>query len=150
MPVWSAYSVSLGERAVTCDFESLRAVLKTIFGQRQMWSSVIPLSIRYKHTVTGCGITTVMMLVLHTVLTLCPQHYDCCWIGMLYAGVMVPEEEDDQKSAKSKDSRADFMPSLCLNALSWRSHWKWHAGRMIPLIDFSYATRLHRDSITFV
>lgn len=91
-----------------------------------------------------------MRLVLHTVRTVSSTLYDYYWIGMLYAGVMLPEEEDGQISAKSKDSRADFMPSLCLNVLSWSSHWKWHPGWVIPLIDFSYATRLHRDSITFV
>lgn len=70
---------------------------------------------------------------------------------MLYPYVMLEgDEEGDQTPVKPWDSKADLIPPLCSDTLSWSSLWKWHPGRMIPLTDFSYPVRLHRDPVTFV
>ncbi|XP_020820359.1 LOW QUALITY PROTEIN: nuclear pore complex protein Nup88 [Phascolarctos cinereus] len=135
-----AYTASLGETAVAFDFGPLTTVPKNIFGQRSQEEVLAyPLYILYENGETFLTYVSLMQSVgtLGKLLGPLPMHpaaednygYDACAIlclpcvpnilviatesGMLYHCVVLEgEEEDEQHSEKSWDSRADLIPSL--------------------------------------
>ncbi|ELW63666.1 Nuclear pore complex protein Nup88 [Tupaia chinensis] len=170
-----AYTASLGETAVAFDFGPLAAVPKNIFGQKGKDEVVAyPLYILYENGETF--LTYVSLLHspgnIGKLLGPLPMHpaaednygYDACAIlclpcvpnilviatesGMLYHCVVLEgEEEDDQTSEKSWDSRADLIPSLYVfECVELELALKLASGEEDPFdSDFSCPIKLHRD-----
>ncbi|XP_036125165.1 nuclear pore complex protein Nup88 isoform X2 [Molossus molossus] len=170
-----AYTASLGETAVAFDFGPLAAVPKNIFGQKGKDEVVAyPLYILYENGETF--LTYVSLLYscrnIGKLLGPLPMHpaaednygYDACAIlclpcvpnilviatesGMLYHCVVLEgEEEDDQTSEKSWDSRADLIPSLYVfECVELELALKLASGEEDPFdSDFSCPIKLHRD-----
>ncbi|XP_027988844.2 nuclear pore complex protein Nup88 isoform X5 [Eptesicus fuscus] len=170
-----AYTASLGETAVAFDFGPLAAIPKNIFGQKGKDEVVAyPLYILYENGETF--LTYVSLLHspgnIGKLLGPLPMHpaaednygYDACAIlclpcvpnilviatesGMLYHCVVLEgEEEDDQTSEKSWDSRADLIPSLYVfECVELELALKLASGEDDPFdSDFSCPIKLHRD-----
>ncbi|XP_046532838.1 nuclear pore complex protein Nup88 isoform X2 [Equus quagga] len=170
-----AYTASLGETAVAFDFGPLAAVPKNVFGQKGKDEVVAyPLYILYENGETF--LTYVSLLHspgnIGKLLGPLPMHpaaednygYDACAIlclpcvpnilviatesGMLYHCVVLEgEEEDDQTSEKSWDSRADLIPSLYVfECVELELALKLASGEDEPFdSDFSCPIKLHRD-----
>ncbi|KAF7477836.1 Hypothetical predicted protein [Marmota monax] len=170
-----AYTASLGETAVAFDFGPLTAVPKNIFGQKGKDEVVAyPLYILYENGETF--LTYVSLLHgpgnIGKLLGPLPMHpaaednygYDACAIlclpcvpnilviatesGMLYHCVVLEgEEEDDQTSEKSWDSKADFIPSLYVfECVELELALKLASGEDDPFdSDFSCPIKLHKD-----
>ncbi|KAJ8783795.1 hypothetical protein J1605_008838 [Eschrichtius robustus] len=170
-----AYTASLGETAVAFDFGPLSAVPKNIFGQKGKDEVLAyPLYILYENGETF--LTYVSLLhspgSVGKLLGPLPMHpaaednygYDACAVlclpcvpnilviatesGMLYHCVVLEgEEEDDQTSEKSWDSRADLIPSLYVfECVELELALKLASGEDEPFdSDFSCPIRLHRD-----
>uniref|UniRef100_A0A2K5J3J6 Nucleoporin 88 n=1 Tax=Colobus angolensis palliatus TaxID=336983 RepID=A0A2K5J3J6_COLAP len=170
-----AYTASLGETAVAFDFGPLAAVPKTLFGQKGKDEVVAyPLYILYENGETF--LTYVSLLHspgnIGKLLGPLPMHpaaednygYDACAIlclpcvpnilviatesGMLYHCVVLEgEEEDDQASEKSWDSRIDLIPSLYVfECVELELALKLASGEDDPFdSDFSCPIKLHRD-----
>lgn len=135
-----AYTASLGETAVAFDFGPLATVSKNMFGQKGKEEIVAyPLYILYENGETFLTYISLLHSCgnIGKLLGPLPMHpaaednygYDACAIlclpcvpnilviatqsGILYHCVVLEgEEEDDQTSEKSWDSRADVIPSL--------------------------------------
>ncbi|XP_072677707.1 nuclear pore complex protein Nup88 isoform X1 [Canis lupus baileyi] len=170
-----AYTASLGETAVAFDFGPLSAVSKSMFGQKGKGDVVAhPLYILYEN---GETFLTYLSLAhspgtVGKLLGPLPMHpaaednygYDACAIlclpcvpnilviatesGMLYHCVVLEgEEEDDQVSEKSWDSRADIIPSLYVfECVELELALTLAAGDDEPCdSDFSCPIKLHRD-----
>ncbi|XP_074244613.1 nuclear pore complex protein Nup88 isoform X2 [Saimiri boliviensis] len=170
-----AYTASLGETAVAFDFGPLSAVPRNIFGQKGKDEVVAyPLYILYENGETF--LTYVSLLHspgnIGKLLGPLPMHpaaednygYDACAIlclpcvpnilviatesGMLYHCVVLEgEEEDDQTSEKSWDSRIDLTPSLYVfECVELELALKLASGEDDPFdSDFSCPIKLHRD-----
>ncbi|XP_015424709.1 PREDICTED: nuclear pore complex protein Nup88 isoform X1 [Myotis davidii] len=170
-----AYTASLGETAVAFDFGPLAAIPKNIFGQKGKDEVVAyPLYILYENGETF--LTYVSLLHSPTnigkLLGPLPMHpaaednygYDACAIlclpcvpnilviatesGMLYHCVVLEgEEEDDQTSEKSWDSRTDLIPSLYVfECVELELALKLASGEEDPFdSDFSCPIKLHKD-----
>ncbi|XP_017375963.1 nuclear pore complex protein Nup88 isoform X2 [Cebus imitator] len=170
-----AYTASLGETAVAFDFGPLAAVPRNIFGQKGKDEVVAyPLYILYENGETF--LTYVSLLHspgnIGKLLGPLPMHpaaednygYDACAIlclpcvpnilviatesGMLYHCVVLEgEEEDDQTSEKSWDSRIDLTPSLYVfECVELELALKLASGEDDPFdSDFSCPIKLHRD-----
>uniref|UniRef100_A0A2K5W4E4 Nucleoporin 88 n=1 Tax=Macaca fascicularis TaxID=9541 RepID=A0A2K5W4E4_MACFA len=170
-----AYTASLGETAVAFDFGPLAAVPKTLFGQKGKDEVVAyPLYILYENGETF--LTYISLLHspgnIGKLLGPLPMHpaaednygYDACAIlclpcvpnilviatesGMLYHCVVLEgEEEDDQASEKSWDSRIDLIPSLYVfECVELELALKLASGEDDPFdSDFSCPIKLHRD-----
>nr|XP_031530777.1 nuclear pore complex protein Nup88 [Vicugna pacos] len=170
-----AYTASLGETAVAFDFGPLSAVPKNVFGQKGKDEVVaFPLYILYENGETF--LTYVSLLhspgSVGKLLGPLPMHpaaednygYDACAVlclpcvpnilviatesGMLYHCVVLEgEEEDDQTSEKSWDSRADLIPSLYVfECVELELALKLASGEDDPFdSDFSCPIKLHRD-----
>ncbi|XP_049716986.1 nuclear pore complex protein Nup88 isoform X3 [Elephas maximus indicus] len=170
-----AYTASLGETAVAFDFGPLAAVSKNIFGQKGKDEVVAyPLYILYENGETF--LTYVSLLhspgTVGKLLGPLPMHpaaednygYDACAIlclpcvpnilviatesGVLYHCVVLEgEEEDDQTSEKSWDSKADLSPSLYVfECVELELALKLASGEDEPFdSDFSCPIKLHRD-----
>ncbi|XP_031513161.1 nuclear pore complex protein Nup88 isoform X3 [Papio anubis] len=170
-----AYTASLGETAVAFDFGPLAAVPKTLFGQKGKDEVVAyPLYILYENGETF--LTYISLLhspgTIGKLLGPLPMHpaaednygYDACAIlclpcvpnilviatesGMLYHCVVLEgEEEDDQASEKSWDSRIDLIPSLYVfECVELELALKLASGEDDPFdSDFSCPIKLHRD-----
>uniref|UniRef100_A0AC11DEL8 Nucleoporin 88 n=1 Tax=Ovis aries TaxID=9940 RepID=A0AC11DEL8_SHEEP len=170
-----AYTASLGETAVAFDFGPLSAVPKHIFGQKGKEEvAAYPLYILYEN---GETFLTYISLwhspgSVGKLLGPLPMHpaaednygYDACAVlclpcvpnilviatesGMLYHCVVLEgEEEDDQTSEKSWDSRADLIPSLYVfECVELELALKLASGEDEPFdSDFSCPIKLHRD-----
>uniref|UniRef100_A0A452UBE4 Nucleoporin 88 n=1 Tax=Ursus maritimus TaxID=29073 RepID=A0A452UBE4_URSMA len=170
-----AYTASLGETAVAFDFGPLSAAPNSMFGQKGKGDVVAhPLYILYEN---GETFLTYVSLVhspgsVGKLLGPLPMHpaaednygYDACAIlclpcvpnilaiatesGVLYHCVVLEgEEEDDQTSEKSWDSRADFIPSLYVfECVELELALTLAAGDDDPFdSDFSCPIKLHRD-----
>lgn len=170
-----AYTASLGETAVAFDFGPLAAVPKNVFGQKGKDEVVAyPLYILYENGETFlCYVSLLHSLGnIGKLLGPLPMHpaaednygYDACAIlclpcvpnilviatesGMLYHCVVLEgEEEDDQTSEKSWDSRADLIPSLYVfECVELELALKLASGEDDPFgSDFSCPIKLHRD-----
>ncbi|XP_014323566.1 nuclear pore complex protein Nup88 isoform X8 [Myotis lucifugus] len=170
-----AYTASLGETAVAFDFGPLAAIPKNIFGQKGKDEVVAyPLYILYENGETF--LTYVSLLHspgnIGKLLGPLPMHpaaednygYDACAIlclpcvpnilviatesGMLYHCVVLEgEEEDDQTSEKSWDSRTDLIPSLYVfECVELELALKLASGEEDPFdSDFSCPIKLHKD-----
>ncbi|XP_059524960.1 nuclear pore complex protein Nup88 isoform X3 [Myotis daubentonii] len=170
-----AYTASLGETAVAFDFGPLAAIPKNIFGQKGKDEVVAyPLYILYENGETF--LTYVSLLHspgnIGKLLGPLPMHpaaednygYDACAIlclpcvpnilviatesGMLYHCVVLEgEEEDDQTSEKSWDSRTDLIPSLYVfECVELELALKLASGEEYPFdSDFSCPIKLHKD-----
>uniref|UniRef100_A0AAA9TF13 Nucleoporin 88 n=1 Tax=Bos taurus TaxID=9913 RepID=A0AAA9TF13_BOVIN len=170
-----AYTASLGETAVAFDFGPLSAVPKHIFGQKGKEEvAAYPLYILYENGETF--LTYISLLhspgSVGKLLGPLPMHpaaednygYDACAVlclpcvpnilviatesGMLYHCVVLEgEEEDDQTSEKSWDSRADLIPSLYVfECVELELALKLASGEDEPFdSDFSCPIKLHRD-----
>uniref|UniRef100_G3TNY3 Nucleoporin 88 n=1 Tax=Loxodonta africana TaxID=9785 RepID=G3TNY3_LOXAF len=170
-----AYTASLGETAVAFDFGPLAAVSKNIFGQKGKDEVVAyPLYILYENGETF--LTYVSLLhspgTVGKLLGPLPMHpaaednygYDACAVlclpcvpnilviatesGVLYHCVVLEgEEEDDQTSEKSWDSKADLSPSLYVfECVELELALKLASGEDEPFdSDFSCPIKLHRD-----
>ncbi|XP_008060099.1 nuclear pore complex protein Nup88 isoform X4 [Carlito syrichta] len=170
-----AYTASLGETAVAFDFGPLAAVSNNIFGQKGKDEVVAyPLYILYENGETF--LTYVSLLHspgnIGKLLGPLPMHpaaednygYDACAVlclpcvpnilviatesGMLYHCVVLEgEEEDDQTSEKSWDSRVDLIPSLYVfECVELELALKLASGEDDPFgSDFSCPITLHRD-----
>ncbi|CAI5795002.1 Nucleoporin 88 [Podarcis lilfordi] len=171
-----AYTALIGETAVAFDFGPLAAVPKNIAGQREKEEVLAyPLYILYENGETF--LTYISLLHssgnLGRLLGPLPMHpaaednygYDACAVlclscvpnilviatesGLLYHCVVLEGEEDDeQMSLKSWDSRTDLIPSLyvfeCVElelALKLASR----EGEEPLESDFSCPIKLHRD-----
>ncbi|XP_028564342.2 nuclear pore complex protein Nup88 isoform X3 [Podarcis muralis] len=171
-----AYTALIGETAVAFDFGPLAAVPKNIAGQREKEEVLAyPLYILYENGETF--LTYISLLHssgnLGRLLGPLPMHpaaednygYDACAVlclscvpnilviatesGLLYHCVVLEGEEDDeQMSVKSWDSRTDLIPSLyvfeCVElelALKLASR----EGEEPLESDFSCPIKLHRD-----
>ncbi|KAM8956328.1 nuclear pore complex protein Nup88 isoform 2-T2 [Lycaon pictus] len=170
-----AYTASLGETAVAFDFGPLSAVSKSMFGQKGKGDVLAhPLYILYEN---GETFLTYLSLAhspgtVGKLLGPLPMHpaaednygYDACAIlclpcvpnilviatesGMLYHCVVLEgEEEDDQVSEKSWDSRTDIIPSLYVfECVELELALTLAAGDDEPCdSDFSCPIKLHRD-----
>ncbi|XP_032177736.1 nuclear pore complex protein Nup88 isoform X1 [Mustela erminea] len=170
-----AYSASLGETAVAFDFGPLCAVPRSVFPQKGKGEVVAhPLYILCEN---GETFLTYISLAhsaggVGKLLGPLPMHpaaednygYDACAIlclpcvpnilviatesGVLYHCVVLEgEEEDDQTSEKSWDSRADLVPSLYVfECVELELALTLAAGDDDPFdSDFSCPIRLHRD-----
>ncbi|XP_066118935.1 nuclear pore complex protein Nup88 isoform X1 [Saccopteryx bilineata] len=170
-----AYTASLGETAVAFDFGPLAAVLKNIFGQKGKDEVMAyPLYILYENGETFLTFVSLFHSPgnIGKLLGPLPMHpaaednygYDACAIlclpcvpnilviatesGMLYHCVVLEgEEEDDQTSEKSWDSRADLIPSLYVfECVELELALKLASGEDDPFdSDFSCPIKLHRD-----
>ncbi|XP_006899868.1 PREDICTED: nuclear pore complex protein Nup88, partial [Elephantulus edwardii] len=171
-----AYTASLGETAVAFDFGPLATVSKNVFGQQGKDEVVAyPLYILYENgetflTYVGLQHSTGNIGKLLGPLPMHPAAednygYDACAIlclpcvpnilviatesGMLYHSVVLEgEEEDDQTSEKSWDSKADLVPSLYVfECVELELALKLASGDEEPFdSDFSCPIKLHRDS----
>ncbi|XP_029784318.1 nuclear pore complex protein Nup88 [Suricata suricatta] len=170
-----AYTASLGETAVAFDFGPLSAVPKTMFGQKGKGDIVgYPLYILYEN---GETFLTYVSLVhspgtVGKLLGPLPMHpaaednygYDACAVlclpcvpnvlviateaGTLYHCVVLEgEEEEEQASETSWDSRADLVPSLYVfECVELELALKLASGEEDPFdSDFSCPIKLHRD-----
>ncbi|XP_040857401.1 nuclear pore complex protein Nup88 isoform X2 [Ochotona curzoniae] len=170
-----AYTASLGETAVAFDFGPLAAVPKNVCGQKGQEEVVAyPLYILYENGETFlCYISLSYSLgSVGKLLGPLPMHpaaednygYDACAVlclpcvpnilviatesGMLYHCVVLEgEEEDDQTSEKSWDSRADLIPSLYVfECVELELALRLASGEDDPFgSDFSCPITLHRD-----
>ncbi|XP_051847437.1 nuclear pore complex protein Nup88 [Antechinus flavipes] len=172
-----AYTASLGETAVAFDFGPLATVPKNVFGQRSQEEVLAyPLYILYENGETFLTYVSLMQSLgtLGKLLGPLPMHpaaednygYDACAIlclpcvpnilviatesGMLYHCVVLEgEEEDEQHSEKSWDSRADLIPSLYVfECVELELALKLASGEEEddPFeADFSCPIKLHRD-----
>ena len=172
-----AYTASLGETAVAFDFGPLSAVPKHIFGQKGKEEvAAYPLYILYENGETF--LTYISLLhspgSVGKLLGPLPMHpaaednygYDACAVlclpcdpnilviatesGMLYHCVVLEgEEEDDQTSEKSWDSRADLIPSLYVfECVELELALKLASGEDEPFdSDFSCPIKLHRGKV---
>ncbi|KAM9208653.1 nuclear pore complex protein Nup88 [Dugong dugon] len=170
-----AYTASLGETAVAFDFGPLAAVSKNIFGQKGKDEVVAyPLYILYENGETFLTYVSLFHSPgnIGKLLGPLPMHpaaednygYDACAVlclpcipnilviatesGMLYHCVVLEgEEEDDQTSEKSWDSRADLIPSLYVfECVELELALKLASGEDEPFdSDFSCPIKLHRD-----
>ncbi|XP_047563596.1 nuclear pore complex protein Nup88 isoform X3 [Lutra lutra] len=170
-----AYSASLGETAVAFDFGPLCAVPRSVFAQKGKGEVVAhPLYILCENGETFLTYVSLAHSagVVGKLLGPLPMHpaaednygYDACAIlclpcvpnilviatesGVLYHCVVLEgEEEDDQTSEKSWDSRADLVPSLYVfECVELELALTLAAGDDDPFdSDFSCPIRLHRD-----
>ncbi|XP_072475162.1 nuclear pore complex protein Nup88 isoform X2 [Notamacropus eugenii] len=172
-----AYTASLGETAVAFDFGPLATVPKNVFGQRSQEEVLAyPLYILYENGETFLTYVSLMQSVgsLGKLLGPLPMHpaaednygYDACAVlclpcvpnilviatesGMLYHCVVLEgEEEDEQHSEKSWDSRADLIPSLYVfECVELELALRLASGEEDddPFeSDFSCPIKLHRD-----
>ncbi|XP_006863365.1 PREDICTED: nuclear pore complex protein Nup88 [Chrysochloris asiatica] len=171
-----AYTASLGETAVAFDFGPLAPVSKNIFGQKGKDEVMAyPLYILYENGETFLTYVSLLQSPgsIGKLLGPLPMHpaaednygYDACAIlclpcvpnilviatesGMLYHSVVLEgEEEDDQTSEKSWDSRADLIPSLYVfECVELELALKLASGEDEPFeSDFSCPIKLHRDT----
>uniref|UniRef100_A0A480TS71 Nuclear pore complex protein Nup88 isoform 1 n=1 Tax=Sus scrofa TaxID=9823 RepID=A0A480TS71_PIG len=170
-----AYTASLGETAVAFDFGPLSAVPKNVFGQKGKDEVVAyPLYILRENGETFLMYVSLVHSPgsVGKLLGPLPMHpaaednygYDACAIlclpcvpnilviatesGMLYHCVVLEgEEEDDQTSEKSWDSKADLIPSLYVfECVELELALKLASGEDDPFdSDFSCPIKLHRD-----
>uniref|UniRef100_A0A8D1U2G1 Nucleoporin 88 n=1 Tax=Sus scrofa TaxID=9823 RepID=A0A8D1U2G1_PIG len=169
-----AYTASLGETAVAFDFGPLSAVPKNVFGQKGKDEVVAyPLYILRENGETFLMYVSLVHSPgsVGKLLGPLPMHpaaednygYDACAIlclpcvpnilviatesGMLYHCVVLEgEEEDDQTSEKSWDSKADLIPSLYVfECVELELALKLASGEDDPFdSDFSCPIKLHR------
>ncbi|KAI5280897.1 Nuclear Pore Complex Protein Nup88 [Manis pentadactyla] len=170
-----AYTASLGETAVAFDFGPSSAVPSNILGHKGKDEVMAyPLYILYENGETF--LTYISLLHspgnIGKLLGPLPMHpaaednygYDACAVlclpcvpnilviatesGMLYHCVVLEgEEEDDQTSEKSWDSRADLIPSLYVfECVELELALKLASGEDDPFdTDFSCPIKLHKD-----
>ncbi|XP_061461165.1 nuclear pore complex protein Nup88 isoform X2 [Rhineura floridana] len=171
-----AYTALIGETAVAFDFGPLTAVTKNIAGQREKEEVLAyPLYILYENGETFLTYISLLHSAgnLGKLLGPLPMHpaaednygYDACAVlclpcipnilviatesGMLYHCVVLEGEEDDEQvSVKSWDSRTDLIPSLyvfeCVE-LELALRLASREGEDPLESDFSCPIKLHRD-----